>query len=374
MRRVLLIGFLLMTPVLLHAQDVPLPATDEYVRAKVIELSPERSSEFAGIERQIQDAQLQILDGPDAGQSIEFENGILNNRADMRLVTGETIVMQRLVKPDGAVSYLARDKYRLPPLLFLTVFFFALGVVLAGRIGFTSILGLLASIAVLVFFVVPLIIKGYNPLLISFIGAMLIACTSIYLAHGFNRRTSIALVSTIITLGFSLVLAVIFVHVSKLFGMGTEESVFLQLGPLQAVNLRGLLLGGILIGALGVLDDITTAQTAAVDELSKANHAFGFTELYHSATSIGREHIAALINTLALAYVGASLPLFLLFYINTDTPWWVILNGEFLAEEIVRTLVGSATLLLAVPISTWLAARSFAHGNHTNVGGHGHVH
>ena len=165
-----------------------------------------------------------------------------------------------------------------------------------------------------------------------------------------------------------------FVYLGKLFGMGTEESIFIQSGVLQEVNLRGLLLGGIIIGALGVLDDITTAQTAAIDELSKANHKLGFAELYKAGTSIGREHIASLINTLALAYVGASLPILLLVSLNEDMPWWVMVNSEFIAEEIVRTLVGSSTLLLAVPISTWLAARTFAYGNHTQAKGHAHVH
>ena len=211
-------------------------------------------------------------------------------------------------------------------------------------------------------------------MLVSLIGSVGIACTSLYLAHGLNRRTTIALMSTMITLVLSTLLAVAFVHLAKLFGMGAEESVFLQVGTLQQVNLRGLLLGGIIIGALGVLDDITTAQTAAIDELSKANATLGFSELYRAGTSIGREHIASLINTLALAYVGASLPVLLLFSINQEMPWWVIVNSEFVAEEIVRTLVGSSTLLFAVPISTWIAAKTFAYGKHTNSKGHAHVH
>lgn len=369
----ILLLIVLFAPVAVFAQqDVPI--LDSYVRAKVLTVLPEQHEEFAGVSRSTQNAELRILDGEDEGKIITVENGILNNRDDMRLHEGETMIMQRLIRPDGSVDFLMREKYRLPSIVALTFFFFVLGVLLGGRVGFTSILGLTASIAILVFFVVPKIITGSNPLIISLIGSVLIACSSLYLAHGLNRRTTIALISTIITLALSTVLAVAFVRFGKLFGMGTEESVFLQIGVLEQVNLRGLLLGGIIIGALGVLDDITTAQTAAIDELSKANHTLGFNELYHSGTSIGREHIASLINTLALAYVGASLPVLLLFSINAETPWWVIVNSEFVAEEIVRTLVGSSSLLLAVPISTWIAARSFAHGNHTGAKGHAHVH
>lgn len=350
------------------------PAEQLYVRAKVVAITQERTDTVAGLERTVQAAQLRILSGPDTGLDMQIENGILPNRADMRLRTGETIIMQRLEQPSGEVQYLVREKYRLHVLLLLTLAFFALGFLLGGKTGVSAIIGLAASIGVIYFFIVPQIVAGRQPLLISCIGAVLIACSSIYFAHGFNRRTTIALFSTGITLLCSVCTAVVFVWFAKLFGMGTEETMFFQTGPLQTVDLRGLLLGGIIIGALGVLDDITTAQTAAIDELSKANPKLGFAELYKAGTSIGREHIASLINTLALAYAGASLPLLLLFFTGTDTPWWVILNSEFLAEEIVRTLVGSITLLLAVPISTWLAAKMFANGHHTNAKGHSHVH
>jgi len=371
--RYLLFFILFLVPPSALAQ-VNAPASDSYIRAEVLTVSSEAQENFADLVRSVQNVELRIIDGEDEGKVITIENGILNDRDDMRLSEGETMIMQRITRADGSVSYLMREKYRLPSILGLTIFFFALGILLAGRVGFTSILGLAASIAILVFFVVPKIIAGSNPLVISLIGAVCIAFTSLYLAHGFNRRTTIALISTMITLVLSTLFAVIFVHFGKLFGMGTEESMFLQMGATEQVNLRGLLLGGIIIGALGVLDDITTAQTAAIDELSKANHKLGFQELYVSGTSIGREHIASLINTLALAYVGASLPILLLFSMNKEMPWWVIINSEFIAEEIVRTLVGSSTLLMAVPISTWIAARSFANGNHTSAKGHAHVH
>ena len=121
-------------------------------------------------------------------------------------------------------------------------------------------------------------------------------------------------------------------------------------------NLRGLLLGGIILGALGVLDDITTGQAAAVDELRRANPAFPVRELYRRGLSVGTEHITSLVNTLFLAYAGASLPLFILFTIYDEAPLWVTLNSEFIAEELVRTLVGSVALILAVPITTILAS------------------
>lgn len=206
-------------------------------------------------------------------------------------------------------------------------------------------------------FVVPRILAGEHPLGVTLAGAVMIALTSIYLAHGANRRTTVALAGLLVTLAAAAGLAILFVSLARLSGAGSEEAVLLQVGHLAGVNLRGLLLGGILLGALGVLDDITTAQAAAVEEISRANPSLGPTDLYRRGLSVGREHITALVNTLVLAYAGASLPLFLLFTINPDQPLWVTLNTEFVAEEIVRTLVGSIALVLAVPVTTLLAAR-----------------
>src|SRR3989344_12894 len=146
------------------------------------------------------------------------------------------------------------------------------------------------------------------------------------------------------------------VTISKLFGFGSEEAYYLQLFQSNTIDLRGLLLGGIIIGVLGVLDDVTTAQTAAVFELKKANQAFGFKELYTRAMRIGREHISSLVNTLVLAYAGASFPLLLVFSMNKNIPLWATLNSELVSEEIIRALVGSTALVLAVPIATAIAA------------------
>ncbi len=374
MKRTYIIACLLLLPAVARAQTI-VPALDAYVRGRAVDVSEAFSDDSAGMIRSVQRVQFEILDGEEEGEVITLENGIPEGREDLRIREGDTMILQRLQKPDGTIDYLIREPYRLRALLLLTLFFFGLGVLCGGRAGFRSLLGLSASIAIIALFIVPRIAAGGNPLFVSFTGAMLVAATSLFLAHGFHRRTLIAFQSTILTLVLSMLLAIAFVEFASLFGLGTEESVFLQLGPLAQVNLRGLLLGGIVIGALGVLDDITTAQTAAIDELSKANHALGFAELYSAGTSIGREHIASLINTLALAYVGASLPLLLLLSLDSGVPLWVTLNSEFFAEEIVRTLVGSSTLLLAVPISTWFAARAFAHGRHTNAsGGHAHHH
>ena len=222
-----------------------------------------------------------------------------------------------------------------------------------------ALVGLAITIFIIATYVIPQISKGGNPFLISFIGTIAIASTSLFLAHGFKKRTGIAFVSILITIGIAMLLAYTFVSIAHLYGLGSEEAFFLQSAPAGLFNLRGLLLGGMIIGVLGVLDDIATAQAAVVHELYLANPSFGFRELYRRGSSVGKEHITSLVNTLVLVYTGASFPLLLLFTIY-DTPLWVTANSEIIVEEIVRMLVGSISLIFAVPITTALAAYVFS--------------
>jgi len=255
--------------------------------------------------------------------------------------------------------FIANDFLRcVSSVIFLT--FVGLGIIFGRKHGLSALLGLGVSLAILAYFIVPQIIQGRDPLLVSLVGSYSIAFLSIVVAHGIKKRTLVALVSTFITLGAAAGFAILFVSAARLFGTGTEEAVLLQLGPLEDINIQGLLLGGILIGTLGVLDDITTAQAAAIDELKKANPSLDFRALYRHGIDIGREHIAALINTLVLAYAAVSLPMFLLFSLYRTQPIWVVLSSDRVAEEIIRTLVGSSALILAVPITTVLAAWFFS--------------
>ncbi len=354
--------------------DIPVPTTGErFAIAEVISIEGERPDTFAGVDRIVQNLRLRIVSGPDTGVEWMVENGILGLRADMRYAVGDKVIVESMVKVDGSVSFILRETYRLPSLGWLLVGFLVLAVLCGGMTALSSVAGLLVSIAVLGLILVPRIVAGGDPLFWSLFCSVIIACTSLYVAHGFHKRTTVSLIATLITLALAAVAAIAAVHLASLFGIGTEEAFLLQTGPLEGINFRGLLLGGMLIGTLGVLDDVTTAQVASIAEVARRNPRLSFQELFVSGARVGREHIASLINTLALAYVGASLPLLLLFKTNDTWPFWVTLNSEFLAEEIVRTLIGSATLLLAVPISTWLATSVFQGGKNI-ASGNFHTH
>jgi uncharacterized membrane protein len=218
----------------------------------------------------------------------------------------------------------------------------------------------------------PRIMNGGAAFPTLIIAAAVIATISIFMAHGFHVRTALAVAATLATLALTVVVEIIFASKAALLGMGSEEAFFLMGVGLGDIDLKGLLLGGILLGALGVLDDVTTAQVAVVAELKAADARFGFKDLYRRGLAVGHEHIASLVNTLFLAYAGASLPLFMLFSTGQGAPAWFIANSEMIAEEIIRALIGSLCLILAVPITTALAAKWYATHAAESHGSHGH--
>lgn len=349
-----------------HAEEIqantamPSFPPDEFFRAKVLRVLEEGDSQAEKMSEIVEQVRIRIISGKEKGLEVTAQNSLLSNKSQGALLKeGESIVGVKTYNIDG-VSYAVTDHLRLFPLFVIFVFFFALVALFGKTRGVMSLAGLLVSIFIIAAFIVPQILAGRDPLMVSVAGSFIILCISLYVAHGFKKQTTIALASTFSTLVCSAILAVIFVKAGHFFGSGSEEALYLQLGTMQDINLRGLLLGGIIIGTLGVLDDITTVQTATIKELKIANPALSFRGLYRRGIVIGREHIASLVNTIALAYTGASLPILLLFSLQTSSPLWMVVNSEVISEEIIRTLVGSVSLILAVPISTMFAAYYFS--------------
>lgn len=337
---------------------------EEYVRAQVVRIVEKGEPDSLVLSAIVQQVRVRIISGSEKGKEVTAQNNVVSSQdAVASLNAGDEVIMLSSRGQTGDTDYYVVDYNRTMPLALIFLAFIALGIIFGRRHGASALLGLGVSLLILAYFIVPQIIQGSDPLLVSLVGAYAIAFFSIIIAHGMKKRTMVALASTMITLGCAAGFAILFVHAARLFGTGTEEAVMLQFGPLEAINIQGLLLGGILIGTLGVLDDITTAQAAAIDELKKVNPSLDFRALYRHGIAIGREHIAALINTLVLAYAAVSLPLFLLFSLYRTQPIWVVLNSDRVAEEIIRTLVGSSALIIAVPITTVLAAWFFSRKN-----------
>lgn len=271
------------------------------------------------------------------------------------LSEGTQVIVVKQATNQG-VAYAIADVNRLPVVAMLVALFIVIVIVIARWQGLFSIIGMGLSLIILLQFTIPTILNGNNPFLISILSAVMIACLTLYVAHGWSMKSHIALLSILIVLGLVALLSYTAVTASYLVGLGSEEAFFLQYGETGVIDLQGLLLGGILLGALGVLDDIAVAQAGIVFQLTGANKKLGLKELFTRGMVIGRDHIASLVNTLFLAYVGANTALFLLFYLNEQTPFWVAVNSQQIVEEVIRTIAGSIGLVLAVPLTTMLAA------------------
>ncbi|CAM3486765.1 YibE/F family protein [Stackebrandtia soli] len=268
--------------------------------------------------------------------------------------TGDAVVLMHL--PDsmaGEYSYHIVDHDRSTQLWVLFVAF-AAAVIAFGRLrGVTALIGLAVTFAILLLFIVPAILDGRQPLLVAIVGSAAIMLAVLYLTHGFSTSTTIAVLGVLASLVLTGVLSALAVNLAHLTGIADEDTTYLSMN--LGVNMQGLLLAGILIGSLGVLDDVSVTQAATVTELARANPRYTPRQLYTSSIRVGRSHIASVVNTIILAYAGASLPLLILIA-AVDRPIGQILTNQIIAEEIVRSVVGTIGLIAAVPITTALAA------------------
>ncbi|WP_174533466.1 YibE/F family protein [Micromonospora chalcea] len=292
--------------------------------------------------------------GPDAGRQVETP--LPAGPGAPRVEVGDKIVLVELIDPaDPSVkSYNIAEHQRGTPLIWLLVLFAAAIVAFGRWRGLAALGGLAASFAILLGFVLPGIGEGQPPLLVAIVGAALIMFVVLYLTHGITAQTSVAVLGTLGSLVVTGVLGLLATSATHLTGFGSEDATTLSMFRAD-VDLHGLLLAGIIIGSLGVLDDVTVTQAATVTELAHANPGLSRRQLYRAATRVGRAHIASTVNTIVLAYAGASLPLLLLL-VADSRPVSQILTSEFLAQEIVRSAVATLGLIAAVPLTTALAA------------------
>jgi len=298
-----------------------------------------------------EDVSLRITSGPTAGDEPEIQ--VTPSAGTPRLRAGDRIVVGYDDAAEPGFEYYFADYQRRGPLLVLAALFAASVLLLGWFKGLRALLGAAVSLVALATFLLPALLSGDSPLLVALVTASAVAFAAIYLAHGLNHQSTVAYLGTAASLLLTGVLASIFVEASQFSGLADEEATFLQISAGQ-VDLAGLLLAGIVIGTLGVLDDVTVTQVSAVWELRHTDPGLSPRRLYGSALRIGRDHIASTVNTLVLAYAGASLPLLLLFS-QSGQPVDDVLNGEVVAVEVVRALVGSIGLVAAVPITTALA-------------------
>lgn len=317
--------------------------------------------------------EVEITSGPEEGEPGVF----LVRDTDFgvpELDVGDRVVLLDVPTSPPPFRYTYSDLQRATPMWWLLGLFAAAVIAIGRWQGLRALAGLAASGLILVLFLVPALIRDESAVLVALTGTIAIAYLALYLAHGFHHTTTVALAGTLASLAFITALALVVAEVAQLSGLANEEAQALRVTA-SALDLRGLLIAGIVIGALGVLDDVTVTQVSAVAALKRADPGLARIELYREAMRVGRDHVASVVNTLVLAYAGASLPLVLLFSQGARSTGR-ILTSEIVAVEVVRMLVGSIGLILAVPITTALAAavltgREDPHGGHDH-GAHDH--
>jgi uncharacterized membrane protein len=325
------------------------------VKARVLDILEEGTIDLGETTQPYQILLVKILEGPSEGKLAEIDYGKRQIRPPgLKLSPGDVVLVTIGSMPDGTISAYFTDFVRTNPLLWLLGTFIVFSLVISGWKGARSLLGMAFSLFTITSYIIPQILQGKDPVLVNISGAFIMLAVTLYLTYGWTLKTHAAVLGTLISLIFTGLLSAFFVNLTRLTGFGSEDALFLVQQAQTPINLRGLALGGMLIGALGVLDDLVITQASAVMELHKTDTYQSWWKLFRSAMRIGQDHVAATVNTLVLAYSGAALPTMLLFSLSGENFSYLV-NLEFVAEEIVRTLVGSLGLILAVPLTTFLA-------------------
>lgn len=272
-----------------------------------------------------------------------------------RIHVGSKVYLQTIRVNDEVNAVFLVDVYRIPSLFWMVIVFSLLIILVGLWRGVASLLGLLITLIILFAFLLPAILRGADAVLFTVLASIIILAVNMHLSHGFNKQTLFAYSATVVGLVIAFAFSKIFMVWANLTGLAAEESTLLYLSSETVLVPSGILLSGIILGAVGVLDDIAITQTETVAELKEANPDLTHKELFMRAMRVGRHHIASTVNTLVLAYAGAALPLLLLFMLTHSIDVIRFINEEVVAEEIVRTLAGTTALILTVPIATWFA-------------------
>ena len=345
--KIFLLFLFFLLPLFSFAQD----DLEQIFKAEVVEVgqSYEEHLDF-GVETaiSIQDIKVKILEGQNKGEEIELRNEF------SELSIGNKVFLKYIQYGENESEYSLYEIDRSFGLWFTIAFFIFVILFFSRMKGLRSLLALGGSILSIIYILIPAMMAGYNPIFVSVLVAGMILFFALFISHGFNRGSLIAFSGTIIAVIFTGILASVLISLTKLTGLGTEETVYLNIFFNGDLDFVGLLLGAIIIGMLGALDDVAITQVAVIKEFYKFDKTLSLKKTYIKGMRVGREHVSALVNTLVLAYTAVSLPILLLYSQNNES-LDLVLSREIFATEIVRIVAGSIGLVLAVPITTVLA-------------------
>jgi uncharacterized membrane protein len=330
--------------------------SSETVRAEVLNIQEEGQTTVGKQEQTFQIVEIKVLEGEFKGSHMFLEFG--KNQImpeEYILKKGNEILVSVGVSPlDNTTSAFFVDFMRAKALLWIFLLFVIISFIIGGWTGLRSLIGIMIGMCVIILFIIPQIVNGANPLVTSIIGSVVFLSVSLYFVYGWRAMTHSAVISMMVSLLLTGCISILTVKLARLTGFGNDNMMFLIQQSENPIDMRGILLAGIIIGSLGVLDDLVVGQSSTVFQLNKTDSELNFKDLFQRAMIVGRDHVAASVNTLVLAYAGESLPMLLLFSI-THVNLGMAVNVSFIAEEIVRAMAGTIGLFLSIPISTAMA-------------------
>ncbi len=342
-------------PVLAQTPAGAASPSEEAVKGVVRAIFEERTHRINEYTQAEQVLSVELLSGARAGTMVTVDYVVFETSGRTPASVGDHLWLSATLGADGEPMYLVMTVDRSGSLLWLSLAF-ALLVVLTGQgQGLRSLVGLVLSCAVIFAYVVPRLSSGASPVGVAVLGAMLAMPLTYYLCHGLNRKTTVALVASLVGLFFTAILAENVIIGVGLTGYASDAAGFLQTGGVPQFSMESLLMAGMVVAVLGVLDDVTVAQAAVVEQLAEANPVWSWRRLFVSGMKVGQDHIASMVNTLVLVYAGGSLPLLLLLS-DRSLPVAYVISQEIVAEEIARTLVTSMGVVAVVPLTTLFAA------------------
>lgn len=328
---------------------------EQILKATIIKVEKEEKTQLDNREYTTQFLKISVDSGALKGTEVIIETAPQPKYQNTTYSVSEKVLVGYLDTGVGDGEYYIIGYSRTAPLVLLFLLFIAATVFIARKKGIASLLGMAVSMTLLILFILPAIAQGRSPLLTSVIGAGSLIPILFYISHGINRKTTAAVIGTAVTFCITALLALIFVNWAHLTGISFEEVETLLYIHDGNFDLQGILLAGILLGVLGVIDDVAITQASLVEELFSTNKKLSKNELIQRAMNVGRDHIGSVVNTLILVYVGGALTTLLLFT-QFPRPFEVLINSEIVAIPIIVALIGSIGLIVAVPITTFISA------------------
>lgn len=303
-------------------------------------------------------ANVELSSGDRAGENVVSRYSSLNGKDVINYEVGDRVIVTSSKGLDGEDVFYITDYDRSGSLLLLLSIFIIVVVAVAGRNGWRALFSMVVSFIIITQLTIPLIVSGNNPVLVTLLTTIFLIPSIFYISHGFSKKANLAIVGVFISIVITIALTIVFTDLTYITGLTDDNAIFLQFFSEGSFSLKSIYIAGVIISLSGILDDATISQVSIVQELSSTMKKGSIYELYTRAMNVGRDHISSMVNTLILVYVGASLPILLLLT-NSEFPFSQMINLEIITEEIVRTLVGSIGLILAIPITTYIAARYY---------------